>query len=105
MAEHTPGPLRLPRKGDDFEGACVLRDDGHIVADCNVFFGENPITNAECLANAQLFIAAPDLLAACEFFSKFAALRADRGDLLPTQLVESVSAAIRKAGGKVTDKK
>src|SRR4051794_5319890 len=62
MAEgqkHTDGLLRLPNNDDDFVGACVLRGDGFLVADCNVFGpeGTSP-TEAECSANARRVAAA-----------------------------------------------
>lgn len=55
-----------------------------------------PLTN-ETQANARLIAAAPDLLAACEFVAKYAAMREGKGDPLPEQLTRAVQAAITKA--------
>jgi hypothetical protein len=50
--------------------------------------------------DAQLLGAAPDLLEALQFVRKYANLRADRNDPLPSQLLTAVDAAIAKARGQ-----
>lgn len=51
-------------------------------------------------SNARLIAAAPGLLAALEFVNKWIVLRSDRGDNFPSQLTNTVSAAIAKATGQ-----
>ena len=48
-------------------------------------------------ASNELMAATPDMLAALEFVAKYAAMRAEKGDPLPSQLTDSVATAIAKA--------
>lgn len=71
---HTPVPWRLPRKAEEFVAACVVREDGFLVADCNVIGAPGP-SDEECMANARFIILAvnshADLLAACKAALRF----------------------------------
>jgi hypothetical protein len=49
---------------------------------------------------ATLIAAAPDMLAALKFVSKYHAMRAEKGEPLPYQLVDAGRAAIAKAEGR-----
>lgn len=94
MSTHTPGPWRKPLAKEDYAGACVVRDDGYIVADCNVFGGDGAPSAQECEANARLIRAAPDLLAACK-----SALERIDGMNEAMGVVDELRAAIAKATG------
>lgn len=66
----------------------------------NVFDGQHakPI-RAPTQADAKLIAAAPELHEALDFVRKYAELRANRGDALPSQLMSAVLSALSKATG------
>lgn len=101
MNKHTPGPFEVQDPmGSDvgfwivqacseaYEWSCiaiVCRDEDRS--------GKHFITKAEQKANAELFAAAPDLLAALRPF-------AEHPDDWTVETVQAAIAAIAKAGGK-----
>lgn len=109
MAEWTVGVA--VSGSDERYNANMIYDDQHAV--CSVF-GVNlnrtlseAIEDAKelpeykhCLDNAYLLSAAKELLAMCEFMSKYFNMRQEKGDPLPCQLVDAVRAAIAKAKGE-----
>ena len=62
-AKHTPGPLHVTQQASDPRMAFVVAADGRIVADVWNVPGTN---GAQALADATLFAAAPELLAAVQ---------------------------------------
>lgn len=66
--KHTPGPWRVTNS------VLVMDKTNRVVADCNIdFSGKTPLkTGLENAANARMIAAAPELLAACKQFVKFA---------------------------------
>jgi len=98
MAQHTPGPWHF----DLADGSHITAEGGTIIiADAWSIEFDEEFDNPDSVpaANARLIAAAPDLLDACEFFLKFADMRAKKGDELPSQLTGAVRAAIAKAKG------
>lgn len=69
-AQHTPGPWRKARSLDRLNAhdtgiACSGAQT--VLAECYAeFWAKGEVRPAECEANANLIVAAPDLLAACE---------------------------------------
>ena len=59
-AKATHGPFRLPVLDDDeFTAACVLSaDNGHLVADCNIFGTGDAPSERECIDTARFFVLA-----------------------------------------------
>ena len=90
--KHTPGPLHI---GDGKRTLIVYRADGYAVADCKTFHGK--IGQDEAEANAVLFAAAPELLAALQaLFRQTVTMR-----LQPdANCLQMVAAAIAKAEGR-----
>jgi hypothetical protein len=86
-AQHTPGPW----KAEIFNsGAFDIRPfgrDSFIIAGRNA----NEYRNAECVANARLIAAAPEMLAA---------LKEARSIPLPPRITDLVYAAIARAEGR-----
>ena len=62
MAEHTPGPWRVP---NSIPTDVVDSAHNRWIADCKVSVNGPPKEEQE--ANARLIAASPDLLAACEW--------------------------------------
>lgn len=98
MSKHTPGPLRVWGASSISPSVRVVNPNGHDVA----FFptgydatAKREISKDEAAANAELFAAAPDLLAACEAAYE-AVMREDFGTLT---LAPKLRAAIAKAEG------
>ena len=66
-AQHTPGPLHFQRVSEHDRGSFALYDDaGRWLGDANDF----PRYGISAEANARLWAAAPDLLAALEEIAK-----------------------------------
>ena len=63
----TPGPWRV-REGDVTQ---VDDDKGKQIADCDFFFLERP---QQCIANARLIAAAPDLLSMVKYLLYMASI-------------------------------
>ena len=55
--KHSKEPWRLPVEGDDHSGATVLRPDGYLIADCNIF-GSSAPPERECDTNAERIVTA-----------------------------------------------
>lgn len=68
MSKHTPGPYHLVRytghapKHHGYPGAIVAKDGTEVFSGPFSFWALHGRTDAEALANAHLFKAAPDLL-------------------------------------------
>lgn len=57
--KHTPLPWRLiDERDEEYAGAVIVNEGGHIIADCNIFGGDNPTPERECFANAELIVTA-----------------------------------------------
>jgi hypothetical protein len=100
---HTPGPWKIEPATAGFREPCSggARDMAIVGADgtCPGVLWDGVVGELaqQQAANAKLIAAAPDMLEALQFVAKYAALRADRDDAFPSQLVRSVRAAIAKA--------
>lgn len=91
LAKHTPGPWET-RDANNQPGHQQVWGGGMMVADC-----ETLVENETAVANARLISAAPDLLEALWFVQKWMKMRSDKGEVFPSQLVNSVHEAIAKA--------
>jgi len=91
-AKHAPAPWKIVDQ-DKIE---ANDGKGYIAY---VYGVDNPraAIAEESRANAALIAAAAELLAACEFALKYAALKADHGTPMAAQLVAALSAAVAKA--------
>jgi hypothetical protein len=101
QAKHTPGPWKFRLRSKD--GIGTYSNDIRVYYDGGD--GSDWVADVGCEldpvrhANARLIAAAPELLVACQFFDKYARMQESKGNALPSQLVDSVRAAIAKAGG------
>lgn len=111
-AQHTPGPLtiRVGANGDVGIIAPGVADSPHniggvLVAECFADIRRaDEGANAEALANATLFAAAPDLLIALAKIVKYADSEPDGGTTVEMHRanVERARAAIAKAAGSAS---
>lgn len=93
MTPHTPGPFHADHSG----GRIAI----WALGDKRVFLGacsEKEIGRRQAEANAALFVAAPDLLAACEELIQDAEARP--GAYLHARGLDEIRAAIAKAKGE-----
>ena len=72
---HTPGPWHVREHGQCADMS-VLSKDGGDIADCDFTHFEWPVkrTREECMANAQLISAAPEMLATLKHIKEFSDL-------------------------------
>jgi hypothetical protein len=94
-SKFTPGPWQKFSRWNERYLAVIDSTpdrDGQVVANCICHVA---LTNDDCVANANLIAAAPDLLAACEAFVE--ADNQDGGSLAYVMAIE----AIKKAKGEV----
>jgi len=101
MAKHTPGPWDVPTIGYVRQNGCLLpvapdetRLPGESWLDMRKRISpELKARESECLANAKLISAAPDLLAACQEFCR----KVDAGEARSKRSYAQMAAAIEKA--------
>lgn len=108
MTEHTPGPWRVERSPNR-RILCVFGGESFATWICGELQADNEtrIDTGECLANAHLVAAAPEMLAALRFILEHIADK-ERGprDLYPafglnsSRAVEMTRDAIAKAEGR-----
>lgn len=81
MAEHTPGPWRVERSPNR-RVLCVFGGESFATWICGELQADNEtrIDTGECLANAHLVAAAPEMLAALEQLHSFVAVMVGRGE-------------------------
>jgi hypothetical protein len=99
---HTPGPWIDYEDGKGEIGIYIREDDGSCGPQIATILWENLDADVcdQARDDAKLLAAAPDLLSACQFIAKYAAMRIEKGDPLPPQLTTAVSRAIAISKGK-----
>ena len=90
---HSPGPWKIQQECVDPEWHIVTASGGRIIANVHIETG-----NTMDAANARLIAAAPELLAACEAYIKYA--DDEVGCLQMARIVDDMRAAILKAKGE-----
>lgn len=88
----TPGPLQFVRRGFTANTSCldIFAGSAHLAVVNPAFSGQE-----QCNANAQLFIAAPDLLDVCERVLA----QSEFGGGIPVALHNAARDAVNKAYG------
>lgn len=99
MNEYTPGPWNA-KYANDGCGDIGIVGDGGVVAECfHEIREKNERANRECIANARLIAAAPDLLEALKAArDELDEYRVDTNSMPST--LEIIDAAITKATGE-----
>ena len=103
-AKPTPGPWVSPGTDAGNRAICAAIN-GKRRTLAHVYGGDDcSISEQTRDANAAFIVRAcnshDELVAALEFVNKWIALRSDRGDKFPSQLTNTVSAALAKAKGE-----
>lgn len=92
----TPAPWRA-------DGLLVKCQKGHVIADTQCV-GEIDIPFEECIANAKLIAAAPELHAACVLAIKALSGRLRAGEVMSIDdVTKAIWNAVAKAEGRYTD--
>jgi hypothetical protein len=101
MSGHTPGPWKVGARSCEWNSPAspylhVDGDRGPLVAKVRMRQDMDTLGGEECLANARLIAAAPDLLAACKMIASFAV----SWEPLTPGDIRVVTDAIAKAEGR-----
>lgn len=95
MTTHpTPSIPKENEQGAHTPGPWVALEDGYIKDVNGKTVAFVPHLNMD---NARLIASSPDLLEALWFVQKWMKMRSDKGEVFPSQLVNSVHGAIAKA--------
>lgn len=95
--QHTPGPWTFERSvaGDGIATQTIKASGNNTLA--YTAFGN--VGEAECLANASLIAASPDLLAACQRMARASENHGSRQQMMNAAMI-AIRTAIAKAEGR-----
>ncbi len=100
---HTPGPWAVDHGNTDghIKSLAYVESERYRTPTVARYdMAADSVTYEERIANAHLIAAAPELLASLEFVAKWFVMREGKGERFPSQLTDSVKAAIAKAKGE-----